>query len=704
MAKDLNKVRNIGIAAHIDAGKTTTTERVLYYCGISHKIGEVHDGAATMDWMEQEQERGITITSAATAVTWNFEDTVYDINIIDTPGHVDFTVEVERSLRVLDGVVALFCAVGGVEPQSETVWRQANRYKVPRIGFVNKMDRSGADFFNVVKQVREMLGANPVPLQVPIGAEDDFKGVVDLIENKALVWDDSTQGMTFTEIEIPADLVDVVAEWRTKLVESVAEYDETLMEKFFEDENSITPDEMIEAIRKATCDLSIIPMMCGSAFKNKGVQRMLDAVIQFMPSPLDIDAVEGTNPKTDKVEERAADSSAPFSALAFKIMTDPYVGRLAFFRVYSGALDAGSYVWNSRSSKKERISRIMKMHSNNQQPIDRIEAGDIGAGVGFKDIKTGDTLCDQDNPIILESIDFPDPVISVAIEPKSQADVDKMGIAIAKLLEEDPSLKVETNEETGQTVLSGMGELHLEIILDRMIREFKVEVNQGAPQVAYKEAITKTIDHREVYKKQSGGRGKFGDMSFELGPVDEDFEGSGVQFVDQIKGGSIPKEFIPAIEKGFKECMSNGVLAGYPVDNFKVRLYDGSFHPVDSDSASFELTAKSAYRNAMPLAGAVILEPMMKLEIISPEEYTGDIVGDLNRRRGQLEGMDFRGTDQVIKGFVPLSAMFGYVTDLRTMSSGRAVSSMVFDHYAEVPANVAKEIREKASGKVKVED
>jgi elongation factor G len=704
MAKDLNKVRNIGIAAHIDAGKTTTTERVLYYCGISHKIGEVHDGAATMDWMEQEQERGITITSAATAVTWNFDDTEYDINIIDTPGHVDFTVEVERSLRVLDGVVALFCAVGGVEPQSETVWRQANRYKVPRIGFVNKMDRSGADFFNVVKQVREMLGANPVPLQVPIGAEDDFKGVVDLIENKALVWDDSSQGMTFTEIEIPADLVDVVAEWRTKLVESVAEYDETLMEKFFEDENSITPDEMIEAIRKATCDLSIIPMMCGSAFKNKGVQRMLDAVIQFMPSPLDIDAVEGTNPKTDEVEERAADANAPFSALAFKIMTDPYVGRLAFFRVYSGALDAGSYVWNSRSSKKERISRIMKMHSNNQQPIDRIEAGDIGAGVGFKDIKTGDTLCDQDNPIILESIDFPDPVISVAIEPKSQADVDKMGIAIAKLLEEDPSLKVETNEETGQTVLSGMGELHLEIILDRMIREFKVEVNQGAPQVAYKEAITKTIDHREVYKKQSGGRGKFGDMSFELGPVDKDFEGSGVQFVDQIKGGSIPKEFIPAIEKGFKECMSNGVLAGYPVDNFKVRLYDGSFHPVDSDSASFELTAKSAYRNAMPLAGAVILEPMMKLEIISPEEYTGDIVGDLNRRRGQLEGMDFRGNDQVIKGFVPLSAMFGYVTDLRTMSSGRAVSSMVFDHYAEVPANVAKEIKEKASGKVKVED
>jgi elongation factor G len=704
MAKDLNKVRNIGIAAHIDAGKTTTTERVLYYCGISHKIGEVHDGAATMDWMEQEQERGITITSAATAVTWNFEDTEYDINIIDTPGHVDFTVEVERSLRVLDGVVALFCAVGGVEPQSETVWRQANRYKVPRIGFVNKMDRSGADFFNVVKQVREMLGANPVPLQVPIGAEDDFKGVVDLIENKALVWDDSSQGMTFTEIEIPADLVDVVAEWRTKLVESVAEYDETLMEKFFEDEDSITPDEMIEAIRKATCDLSIIPMMCGSAFKNKGVQRMLDAVIQFMPSPLDIDAVEGTNPKTDEVEERAADANAPFSALAFKIMTDPYVGRLAFFRVYSGALDAGSYVWNSRSSKKERISRIMKMHSNNQQPIDRIEAGDIGAGVGFKDIKTGDTLCDQDNPIILESIDFPDPVISVAIEPKSQADVDKMGIAIAKLLEEDPSLKVETNEETGQTVLSGMGELHLEIILDRMIREFKVEVNQGAPQVAYKEAITKTIDHREVYKKQSGGRGKFGDMSFELGPVDKDFEGSGVQFVDQIKGGSIPKEFIPAIEKGFKECMSNGVLAGYPVDNFKVRLYDGSFHPVDSDSASFELTAKSAYRNAMPLAGAVILEPMMKLEIISPEEYTGDIVGDLNRRRGQLEGMDFRGNDQVIKGFVPLSAMFGYVTDLRTMSSGRAVSSMVFDHYAEVPANVAKEIKEKASGKVKVED
>jgi len=702
MAKDLKKVRNIGIAAHIDAGKTTTTERILYYCGISHKIGEVHDGAATMDWMEQEQERGITITSAATAVNWHFNEAKYDINIIDTPGHVDFTVEVERSLRVLDGVVALFCAVGGVEPQSETVWRQANRYKVPRIGFVNKMDRSGADFFNVVKQVKEMLGANPVPLQVPIGSEDDFKGVVDLIENKALVWDDATQGMTYTEIEIPEDLVETVAEYRTKLVEAVAEYDENLMEKFFEDESSITADEMIEAIRKATCDLSIIPMMCGSAFKNKGVQRMLDAVIQFMPSPLDIDAVEGINPKTDQVEKREASVDAPFSALAFKIMTDPYVGRLAFFRVYSGALDAGSYVWNSRSSKKERISRIMKMHSNNQQPIDRIEAGDIGAGVGFKDIKTGDTLCDQDKPIILESIDFPDPVISVAIEAKSQADVDKMGIAIAKLLEEDPSLKVETNEETGQTVLSGMGELHLEIIIDRMVREFKVEVNQGAPQVAYKEAITKSIEHREVYKKQSGGRGKFGDMSFELSPVDPDFVGEGVQFVDEIKGGAIPKEFIPAIEKGFRESMSNGVLAGYPIDNFKIRLFDGSFHPVDSDSASFELTAKAAYRAAMPKAGAVILEPVMKLEVISPDEYTGDIVGDLNRRRGQLEGMDFRGQDQVIKGFVPLSEMFGYVTDLRTMSSGRAVSTMVFDHYAEVPANVAKSIMEKSSGKVKI--
>ena len=701
MAKDLKKVRNIGIAAHIDAGKTTTTERVLYYTGVSHKIGEVHDGAATMDWMEQEQERGITITSAATAVQWDFEDVKYDINIIDTPGHVDFTVEVERSLRVLDGVVALFCAVGGVEPQSETVWRQANRYKVPRLGFVNKMDRSGADFLNVVGQVRDMLGANPVPLQIPIGAEDEFEGVVDLISNKALVWDDATQGMTFTEIPIPEDLVELVAEYREKLVEAVAEYDDNLMEKFFDDPDTITEEEMIEAIRKATIDISIIPMMCGSAFKNKGVQTMLDGVIRYLPSPLDVEAIVGTNPDTGEEDSRKPNVDEPFSALAFKIMTDPYVGRLAFFRAYSGKLDAGSYVMNTRSGKKERISRILKMHAVSQQPIDFIEAGDIGAAVGFKDIKTGDTLCELGKPIVLESMDFPEPVISIAIEAKSQADLDKMGMGIAKLVEEDPTLRVQTDEETGQTILSGMGELHLDIILDRLIREFKVEVNQGAPQVAYKEALSKTIEHREIYKKQSGGRGKFGDVSFEIGPADEDFVGD-LQFVDQIKGGSIPKEFIPSIEKGFKESMSNGILAGYPIDSMKVRIFDGSFHPVDSDANSFELCAKMAYRNSSKLAGPVILEPMMKMEIITPEEYTGEIVGDMNRRRGQLEGMDMKGKDQSIRAIVPLSEMFGYVTALRTMSSGRAYSSMIFSHYAQVPNNIADDVIAKAEGKVKV--
>tara|TARA_B100000683_G_scaffold40735_3_gene36105 strand:+ start:1497 stop:3599 length:2103 start_codon:yes stop_codon:yes gene_type:complete len=700
MAKDLKKVRNIGIAAHIDAGKTTTTERVLYYCGVSHKIGEVHDGAATMDWMDQEKERGITITSAATRVNWHYKDTPYDINIIDTPGHVDFTVEVERSLRVLDGVVALFCAVGGVEPQSETVWRQANRYRVPRLGFVNKMDRAGADFFEVVSQVKERLGAHPVPLQIPIGAEDDFKGVVDLIKNKGIIWHEDSRGMTYDEIDIPEDLAEIAAEYREKLVEAVAEYDDVLMEKFFDDPDSITEEELMGAIRAATIDIKIIPMMCGSAFKNKGVQTMLDAVITYLPSPLDVEAIVGTNPKTEAEEERPPNVDAPFSALAFKIMTDPYVGRLAFFRAYSGKLNAGSYVLNSRSNKKERISRILQMHANKQNPVEVIEAGDIGAAVGFKDIKTGDTLCDERNPVVLESMHFPDPVIGIAIEPKTQSDVDKLGIAIAKLIEEDPTLKVFTDEETGQTVLSGMGELHLEIIIDRLKREFKVECNQGAPQVAYKETLTSTIEHREVYKKQTGGRGKFADILFEIGPADDDKEG--LQFQNDVTGGNIPREFIPAVEKGFKGAMENGVLAGYAMDRMKVRLYDGSFHPVDSDANSFELCARAAFRAAGKNAKPAILEPVMKLEITTPDEYTGEIVGDLNRRRGQLEGMEFKGADQVIRAKVPLSEMFGYVTALRTMSSGRAASSMEFSHYDKVPNSVAEEVIDKAKGRVKV--
>jgi elongation factor G len=700
MAKDLNKVRNIGIAAHIDAGKTTTTERVLYYCGVSHKIGEVHDGAATMDWMDQEKERGITITSAATRVNWNYNQTQYDINIIDTPGHVDFTVEVERSLRVLDGVVALFCAVGGVEPQSETVWRQANRYKVPRIGFVNKMDRAGADFLTVVKQVEERLGANPVPLQIPIGAEDDFKGVVDLIKNKGIIWREDTQGMTFDEIEIPEDLKAVAAEYREKLVEAVAEYDDALLEKFFDDPESITEDELMTAIRAATIDIKIIPMMCGSAFKNKGVQTLLDAVITYLPSPIDVEAVVGTNPKTGNEEERAPKPDAPFSALAFKIMTDPYVGRLAFFRAYSGTLNAGSYVLNTRSNKKERISRILQMHADKQNPVDSISSGDIGAAVGFKDIKTGDTLCDEKNPIVLESMDFPDPVIGVAIEPKTQSDVDKLGVGLAKLIEEDPTLKVKTDDETGQTVLSGMGELHLEIIIDRLKREFKVECNQGAPQVSYKETLTNSIEHREIYKKQTGGRGKFADILFEIGPADD--EGEGLQFKNDVVGGNIPKEFIPAIEKGFKGAMDNGVLAGYPVERMKVRVYDGSFHPVDSDANAFELCARSAFRTACLKAKPAILEPIMKMEVATPDEYTGEIVGDLNRRRGQLEGMEYKGVDQIIRAKVPLSEMFGYVTQLRTMSSGRAYSSMEFSNYDFVPNNIAEEVIDKAKGKVKV--
>jgi len=689
MSKGLDFTRNIGIAAHIDAGKTTTTERILYYTGLSHKLGEVHDGGATMDWMAQEKERGITITSAATTTSWKYREQDYKINIIDTPGHVDFTVEVERSLRVLDGVVALFCAVGGVEPQSETVWRQANRYKVPRIGFVNKMDRTGADFLDVVSQVKEKLGANPIPLQLPIGAEDDFKGVVDLITNKGIVWNEKDMGMTYEEVPIPDDMKADVEVWRGKLVEAVAEYDDALLEKFFENPDSITEAEMLEAIRKAVIDLSIIPMMCGSAFKNKGVQAVLDAVCTFLPSPLDIEAIEGINPKTDAEETRKPDASEPFSALAFKIATDPYVGRLCFFRVYSGRLDGGSYVYNARSGKKERISRLMQMHSNKQNPIDFIEAGDIGAGVGFKDIRTGDTLCDEKNPITLESIDFPDPVIGIAIEPKSQKDLDKLGIGLSKLAEEDPTFKVAFDENSGQTIISGMGELHLEIIIDRLKREFKVECNQGEPQVNYKEALTKNYEHREVYKKQSGGRGKFADIKFEIGPIDADEENTGLIFVNEIKGGNIPREFIPAVEKGFKMAMTNGALAGYELDSMKVRLFDGSYHDVDSDALSFELAAKMAFRNTAKHAGAVLLEPIMKLEVVTPEEYTGDVVADLNRRRGLMEGMEMKGNAQVIKAKVPLSRMFGYVTALRTITSGRATSIMEFSNYAEAPKDVA---------------
>ncbi len=698
MARDLKYTRNIGIAAHIDAGKTTVTERILYYTGVSHKIGEVHDGAATMDWMEQEQERGITITSAATHCKWKYNNDSYAVNIIDTPGHVDFTVEVERSLRVLDGMVALFSAVDGVEPQSETVWRQADKYRVPRIGFVNKMDRQGADFYNVCTQVKEMLGGNPVALQVPIGDEIDFKGVVDLISNKAIIWDEEDKGMTFEVIEIPANLKEEVSKKRAELVEAVAGYDETLLEKFFEDEDSITEEEIIAALRKATIDMSIIPMFCGSAFKNKGVQAMLDGVMRFLPSPLDIEAIVGINPDTEKEERRQPSASEPFSSLAFKIATDPFVGRLAFFRVYSGFLDSGSYVLNTRSGNKERISRIYQMHANKQQPIDKIEAGDIGAAVGFKDIKTGDTLCDLNKPIVLESMSFPEPVIGIAVEPKTKADVDKLGMSLAKLAEEDPTFVVRTDQASGQTIISGMGELHLEILVDRLKREFKVEVNQGQPQVEYKEALTKNAQHREVYKKQSGGRGKFGDVVFEMGPADADFKGPGLQFVNEIKGGNIPREYVPAIEKGFREAMKNGPLAGYEMDTMKVRVIDGSFHPVDSDSLSFELAAKIGYKSAAKAAGAVILEPIMKLEAVTPEENMGDIVGDLNRRRGHVNSMDDRAGAKVIKALVPLSEMFGYVTTLRTLSSGRATSTMEFSHYAETPANISAEVIKKANG------
>ncbi len=697
MARDLKYTRNIGIAAHIDAGKTTVTERILYYTGVSHKIGEVHDGAATMDWMEQEQERGITITSAATHCEWDYKDKSYAINIIDTPGHVDFTVEVERSLRVLDGVVALFSAVDGVEPQSETVWRQADKYKVPRLGFVNKMDRQGADFFAVCTQIEEMLGGNAVPLQVPIGDEEHFKGVVDLIAKKAIVWNEDDMGMTFEEIPIPEDLKEDVDIYRAKLIEAVAEYDEDLLEKFFEDEDSISEDEIIAALRAATIDMSIIPMMCGSAFKNKGVQTMLDGVMRYMPSPLDIEAIEGTNPDTDEPEFRKPNVSDPFAALAFKVATDPFVGRLVFFRVYSGALDAGSYILNTRSGKKERISRIYQMHANKQEPIDVIEAGDIGAAVGFKDIRTGDTMSAEKHPIVLESMTFPDPVIGIAVEPKTKADVDKLGIGLAKLAEEDPTFQVKTDEASGQTIISGMGELHLEIIVDRLKREFKVEVNEGQPQVEYKEALTATIKHREVYKKQSGGRGKFADIIFEIGPADNK-EVEGLQFENKVKGGNVPKEFIPSIEKGFKAAMINGPMAGFEIDSMKVTLYDGSFHAVDSDQLSFELAAKLGFKSVAKTAGAVLLEPIMKLEVVTPEESMGSIVGDLNRRRGQVNSMDDRAGAKVIKANVPLSEMFGYVTTLRTLSSGRATSSMEFSHYEQTPRNIAEEVIEKTIG------
>ena len=702
MAKrDLKFTRNIGIMAHIDAGKTTTTERVLYYTGVSHKIGEVHDGAATMDWMEQEQERGITITSAATTCFWKYREQEYQMNIIDTPGHVDFTVEVERSLRVLDGAVALFCAVGGVEPQSETVWRQADKYNVPRIGFVNKMDRAGADFFNVVAQVKERLGAHPVPLQVPIGAEETFKGVVDLISNKAIVWNDETQGMTYDEVPIPEDLIDTVAEWREKLIESVAEYDDNLMEKFFDDPDTITEAEIESAIKAAVHDMKITPMFCGSAFKNKGVQAVLDAVMEFLPSPVDVDSIVGTNPNTEAEEERKPDVTEPFAALAFKIATDPFVGRLCFFRVYSGNLDAGSYIWNSRTQKKERISRIFQMHSNKQNAIDNIGAGDIGAGVGFKDIRTGDTLHSEKHPIVLESMSFPEPVIGIAVEPKTKADMDKMGVALGKLAEEDPTFRVATNEETGQTVISGMGELHLDILIDRMKREFKVECNQGAPQVQYKEAIRGTVDHRETYKKQSGGKGKFADIQFTIEPVvaaEGEEVKEGLEFVDKIKGGAIPKEFIPSVQKGFEQAMVNGPLAGYPMDSLKVTLFDGSFHAVDSDALSFELAAKIGYKTACKSANPSLLEPIMKLEVVTPEANMGDVVADLNRRRGQVAGMDSRNGAQVIKATVPLSEMFGYVTSLRTVTSGRATSTMEFSHYDDCPKNIAEEVISKVNG------
>jgi elongation factor G len=698
MARDLKFTRNIGIAAHIDAGKTTTTERILFYTGVNHKIGEVHDGAATMDWMEQEQERGITITSAATTVFWKYKGDDYHINIIDTPGHVDFTVEVNRSLRVLDGLVFLFSAVDGVEPQSETNWRLADNYKVARLGFVNKMDRSGADFLAVCKQVKERLGTKAVPLQLPIGSEEKFKGVVDLVENIAMVWNEDDFGMTFSEVPIPEDMKDEVKEYREHLLEAVAEYDESLLEKYFEDPESITRDEVVKALRAATVDLAFVPMLCGSAFKNKGVQTMLNYVMELLPSPMDRESIKGINPDTDAEVSRKPAVSEPFAGLAFKIATDPFVGRLCFVRSYSGMLESGSYVYNTRSGSKERISRIFQMHANKQNQIERLHAGDIGAVVGFKDIKTGDTLCDEKHKIVLESMVFPEPVIGYAIEPKTQADVDKLGMAIAKLIEEDPTLQVNTDEETGQTILRGMGELHLEIIIDRLKREFKVEINQGAPQVAYKEALRATVEHKEVYKKQTGGRGKFADIVFELGPKDEDHAADGLQFVNAIVGGVIPREFIPAVQKGFADSMKNGPLAGYPIDTMKVRLFHGSFHDVDSDALSFEMAARIGFREAARKAKPVLLEPIMAVEVVTPDEYTGPLTGDLNRRRGIMKGMDTKGTSSVIKADVPLSELFGYVTDLRTMSSGRATASLTFAHYDQVPQNIADAVITKTKG------
>ncbi len=699
---DLRYTRNIGIAAHIDAGKTTCTERILYYTGVNHKIGEVHDGAATMDWMVQEQERGITITSAATTCFWKYRGEQYKVNIIDTPGHVDFTVEVNRSLRVLDGLVFLFSAVDGVEPQSETNWRLANNYNVTRLGFVNKMDRSGADFLSVVKQVKEVLGGNPLPLQLPLGSEENFIGVVDLINNRGIVWNEEDKGMTFKEVPIPEDMLDEVAEWRGKLLEAIAEFDDKLMEKFFEDPNSITEREVLNALRQACVANKVVPMLCGSAFKNKGVQTMLDLVMELMPSPMDKEHITGINPDTEEEVTRRPDVKEPFTALAFKIATDPFVGRLCFFRVYSGRLDAGSYVLNTRSGNKERISRIFQMHANKQNAIDFIEAGDIGAAVGFKDIKTGDTLCDEKNPIVLEAMNFPEPVIGVAIEPKTQADLDRLGVSLNKLAEEDPTFRVKTDEDSGQTIVSGMGELHLEIIVDRLRREFKVEVNQGPPQVAYKETITGQVSHREVYKKQTGGRGKFADIQVVISPIDADFDvttkAGGLQFVNEISGGNIPREFIPAVEKGFRAAMVNGVLAGYPVDTLKVRLLDGSYHNVDSDALSFEICARTAFREALPKAKPILLEPIMKIEVLTPEQNMGDVVGDLNKRRGQIEGMDQRAGSQVIKAKVPLSEMFGYVTTLRTITSGRATSTMEFSHYAEAPKNTSEEVIAKVKG------
>ena len=702
MAKaDLKYTRNIGIMAHIDAGKTTTSERILFYTGLTHKIGEVHDGAATMDWMEQEQERGITITSAATTTFWNYKNYKYKINLIDTPGHVDFTVEVERSLRILDGAVAAFCAVGGVEPQSETVWRQADKYSVPRIGYVNKMDRSGADFFDVVRQVKEVLGANPVAIQIPIGAEETFKGVVDLVKMKAIVWNNETMGADYSVEDIPADLQAEAEEWRAKMLDAVAEFDDELMEKYFEDPETITEDEIKRAIRKGTLSMSMTPMICGSSFKNKGVQTMLDSVCAYLPSPMDTEEIIGHAADDEEVQiVRHPNEDEPLCALAFKIATDPYVGRLCFFRVYSGKIDAGSYIWNARSGKKERISRIFQMHSNKQNPVDCIGAGDIGAGVGFKDIRTGDTLCSEDMPMTLESIDFPDPVIGIAIEPKTQKDLDKLGNGLAKLAEEDPTFTVRTDEQSGQTIISGMGELHLEIIIDRLKREFKVECNQGRPQVSYKEAITNTVDIREVYKKQSGGRGKFADMVLKVGPADEDFQGE-LQFIDEVKGGNIPKEFIPSIQKGFTAAMRNGVLAGYPVNRLKVVVVDGSYHPVDSDQLSYEICAQIAFKNACAKARPVLLEPIMKVEVVTPEENMGDVIGDLNKRRGQVEGMETsRSGARVVKAKVPLAEMFGYVTALRTITSGRATSSMEFSHYAEVSTQIAKAVLTEAKGRV----